>query len=402
MQGFALNLAQNLIREESVTPAAAQTFEIIENALSAHRFTVHRQCFGDVENLFAYRTSSANPFHLMFLGHVDVVPPGDISAWTHPPFGGEVNNNTLYGRGAADMKGAIAAFIAALQNAPSTGTISILLTSDEEGPATHGTKKMIPWLQKNMPHLFPPTLCLVGEPSSQRAAGDTLKIGRRGSITGTLRFQGTPGHIAYPNQGENPIPRLFSFFQKAQEHLFTATHPQSPNTDSNPSLPFSENRRSNVFYLDHGNEHFDPSHLAITHLSSEPCASNVTPAWAQASFGIRFNTSHQGNVLIAHLQQRAKGYGAHTLDLTLHGSPYLTTDQGLIRRVQDSVQQITGKCPALSTSGGTSDGRFMANFCPVIELGLCSKTIHKIDECIALEDLEALTHIYHTLVTNLA
>lgn len=452
----AVQLTQKLVQRPSVTPQDAGTFRIIQPLLEGLGFSVTLRTIQDVTNLFATHVLRApngghaqlednacaennkHGFHLLFLGHTDVVPAPNPEQWTHPPFSGVLDDTgVLWGRGTADMKGAIAAFITALesflpprdteQSAAATrenstddtfqkipekklkahdscphalsGRISLLLTSDEEGPAVHGTKAMADWLEKNHPDLFPIDLCLVGEPTSDKHVGDTLKVGRRGSLTGRLTLHGCAGHAAYPNTCDNPLHRLPSLLQALGKPALPA---KSATTTC--SRTDEKNARSkNQFWgqLDAGCPDFDPSTLSLTGLESFYTASNVTPAEAAIFFSIRFNPLHTEESLTQHLTHVAHQHaGQHTLNVTLNGAPYATQAPDLIAQIQKTVGDICDSVPKLCTSGGTSDGRFMTKIAPVIELGLRNHTIHKINEQTTAEDLRKLTHLYLALLKH--
>jgi len=371
-----LGLAQALIRRPSVTPEDAGALTVLEEALTALGFTCHRLRFSDadtpdIDNLYA-RLGTEAP-NLCFAGHTDVVPPGD--GWTTGPFGGEIRDGALYGRGAADMKGAVAAFTAAvarrLAEAPVAGSISFLITGDEEGPAVNGTKKVLDWLAEKGEVL---DACIVGEPTNPRSLGDMMKIGRRGSVTGYLTAWGTQGHVAYPHLADNPIPRLMAMLGALIE---------SP--------------------LDDGTPHFQPSSLQITTIDVGNPATNVIPASAKATFNIRFNDLHTSDSLMAWVKatvDRVCGGDAGLYDLrfAVSGEAFLTPPGPLATLISDAVEAETGRAPELSTSGGTSDARFIKDACPVVEFGLVGQSMHKKDEHCRLDDLEALARIYRRII----
>ncbi|MGL5719819.1 MAG: succinyl-diaminopimelate desuccinylase [Alphaproteobacteria bacterium] len=372
MLSSAISIAQALIQRPSVTPQEAGTLDFIEDLLKPRGFQTTRHLFGDVDNLFA-RVGACGP-HLCFVGHVDVVPVGDEASWSVPPFAGVIQDQHLWGRGAADMKGAIACFLAAVtgfleQTKAFEGSISLLLTSDEEGPAVDGIQRLIPWLQENQ-HI--PDLFLIGEPTGLGHVGTEMKIGRRGSLTGGVAYHGKQGHIAYPHLADNPIPRLLACLQDLL------------------ALP-----------LDKGTAFFEPSRLEVTSIDVDNPVTNIIPAQAQARFGIRFNTEQRPELLSQKIEEICKRHGeSYTLELTNHGCAFLTQAEKPIAWVSQAVEQVIGKKPALSTSGGTSDGRFLTILAPVIELGLPEDTIHQVDERVALKDLEVLTQIYHHVLTS--
>ncbi|HUR42557.1 MAG TPA: succinyl-diaminopimelate desuccinylase [Aestuariivirga sp.] len=374
-------LLQSLLRCPSVTPLEAGALTVLENLLSANGFICQRLIFKeentpDVENLFA-RIGAGTP-HLCFAGHTDVVPPGSLEDWTHPPFAAEVAEGFLYGRGATDMKGSIAAFAAAAidyvkANGKPKGSISFLITGDEEGPAINGTVKVLQWMKEN-DHI--PNHCLVGEPTSIGKLGDALKIGRRGSLSFAVTVDGRQGHAAYPQQADNPIPKIARFI----ERISMAT-------------------------LDEGNEHFDPSTLAVTSVDVGNKATNVTPARATAKFNIRFGTAHSHQSLrdwvaaqIAETKQELGGAWTVTADESAEA--FITEPGAFVGLVQDAVEGETGLLPKLSTSGGTSDARFIKDYCPVLEFGPTNATIHMTDERISIEELRATQAIYGRIIED--
>lgn len=372
-------LAQQLIRCESVTPADAGAQKLLQSVLEPLGFTCHRMTFSDqdtpdIDNLYA-RSGTKGP-NLCFAGHTDVVPPGPLEQWTSPPFAAEIRDGVLYGRGAVDMKGAIAAFVAAtarLGNKHAPGSISLLITGDEEGPAINGTVKVLGWLKDRDERL---DACLVGEPSNPEALGDEIKIGRRGSLTCELRIKGVQGHSAYPGRADNPLPKLI--------HML--------------------NRLSTVT-IDNGSQHFEPSNLQVTVIDVANRASNVIPGEARAVVNIRYNdtwTRHSVEDWLC-LQCEAAASG-RTIDYELtcsgNGDVFLTKAGPLVDTMVRAVRDVTGRKPCLSTSGGTSDARFIKNYCPVIEFGLVNQTIHKVDEHVPVSDLETLTEIYRRFIEN--
>ena len=363
-----LALAQALIRRPSVTPADAGALDVLEAVLKELGFATHRLPFGDVDNLYA-RLGSEAP-HFCFAGHTDVVPAGE--GWNTDPFAATVQDGLLYGRGAADMKSAIAAFVAAVSRtgAPK-GSISLLITGDEEGAAINGTIKMLDWLKargEKIDH------CVVGEPTSVARAGDTLKIGRRGSINFRLAVTGVQGHVGYPHKAKNPIPALAELVTQLATHK-----------------------------LDKGTEHFDPSTLAFTTLDVGNPTTNVIPGEARAGFNIRFNDRHTPDSLINWVKDRAQQVAQQsgceiTVTSQTSGVSFLTAPGKFTQLVSDTVAGITGQAPILSTSGGTSDARFIKDICPVVELGLAGATMHKADECVPVDEIAALTDIYAALL----
>lgn len=358
-------LAEKLIAAPSVTPATGQVFDVLEAMLAPLGFEVHRFVRGEVpdgpvENLFAIRAGPAGSKHFAFAGHLDVVPPGE--GWTSAPFAPERRGDLLYGRGAVDMKGAIAAMVAAVAEVPrEAGTISFIVTGDEEGPAIHGTRALIDFMQERGHR---PDLCLVGEPTSVNRLGDMMKIGRRGSVNIWLEVEGTQGHVAYPHNADNPIPKLVAILAELD-----------------------------ALVLDEGTEWFQPSNLEITDLEVGNPAHNVIPAKATARISIRFNDRHSGASLFEMVAAVAAKHGGTALPI-ISGEPFLTPPGEFSQMIADAVEAETGLVPEASTTGGTSDARFLRAVCPVIEFGLCNATMHKRDEAVALADLDALGRIY--------
>ena len=365
----ALPLAQALIRRPSVTPADAGALDVLEAVLKELGFTTHRLPFGDIDNLYA-RLGTAAP-HFCFAGHTDVVPVGE--GWKEEPFAADVKDGVLYGRGAADMKSAIAAFVAAVaRHRNPKGSISLLITGDEEGAAVNGTVKLLEWLKakgEKIDH------CVVGEPTSVSCTGDTLKIGRRGSINFQVLVKGVQGHVGYPQKAKNPIPVLAEVVTQLAGHR-----------------------------LDKGTEHFDPSTLAFTTLDVGNAATNVIPGEARAAFNIRFNDKHTPDSLTNWVNDRvaqvARQFGCEiTVTGKTSGVAFLTAPGKFTQLVSDTVASVTGQSPFFSTSGGTSDARFIKDMCPVVELGLAGGTMHKADECVPVAEIAALTEIYAALLT---
>ncbi|TNE31633.1 MAG: succinyl-diaminopimelate desuccinylase [Alphaproteobacteria bacterium] len=365
-------VAQALIRCPSVTPAEGGALDVLENMLTALGFSCTRLPFSetgtpDVDNLYA-EWGDGKP-HFCFAGHTDVVPPGDTDSWQHDPFSGIIDDDKLYGRGASDMKGGIAAFVAAAadfiaeQNNRSSGKISLLITGDEEGPALNGTKKMLQWLETENKI---PDHCLVGEPTNPKTLGEMMKVGRRGSMTGRLSVQGTQGHVAYPHLADNPVPKLVTLLSALD-----------------------------ALVLDEGSEFFQPSNLEIVTVDVGNTADNVIPEKAQAKFNIRFNDLHSGESLtkLLHDTLAATGIPYH-LDISISGESFLTGENSLTAIIAEAAAETTGNTPEKSTTGGTSDARFIANYCPVIEFGAVGESMHKIDEHIRLQDLRNLKSIY--------
>ncbi len=372
----AVELAQALIRCESVTPAEGGALDLLEARLEAIGFTCHRLPFAapgtpEVDNLYA-RHGRGQP-NFCFAGHTDVVPVGARDRWRRDPFAGEIADGRLHGRGASDMKGAIGAFAAAAagfladRGEDFDGAISLLITGDEEGPAVNGTVRVLEWMAREGEHI---DHCLVGEPTNPEELGEMIKNGRRGSLTGRLGVTGQQGHVAYPHLADNPAPRLIRMLAALD-----------------------------ALALDDGNEHFQASNLEITTIDIANPASNVIPAEARATFNIRFNTEQTAEGLMATLRQTcAEVGGAHELELELGSEPFLTDAGPFTDLVQDAVEEALGRRPALSTTGGTSDARFIKNVCPVVEFGLVGQTMHKVDEHAAVGDIERLAHAYRRVL----
>jgi succinyl-diaminopimelate desuccinylase len=372
----AIRHAQHLIRCKSITPEEGGALRYLERELSGAGFTCHWLSFSEagtasVDNLYA-RIGSASP-HVCFAGHIDVVPPGDEASWRYPPFGAEIDGGMLYGRGAADMKGAVAAAIAAAQwflrerRGSMGGSISFLITADEEGPAVNGTKKAVEWLAARGER---PDCCVLGECTSEAAVGDTIKIGRRGSLSCELVFRGVQGHSAYPAKANNPLHAMIDAL-----HLLK-------------SKP-----------LDSGTAHFQPSNLQIVSIDTGNPAFNVIPAAAKARLNVRFNDHHSGNDLKAwiemHVRSALQGTGIdYTLSFEPAAESFVTEPAGFVKRLGEAIEAETGRKPVLSTAGGTSDARFIKDLCPVAETGLLNATAHKVNECVPLADLDTLTRIY--------
>lgn len=368
-----IDLAQALIRRPSVTPADEGALDVLASALSPLGFECTRLKFEDVDNLFARYGAGAPNF--CFAGHTDVVPAGDVDAWTSPPFDAAIKKGALWGRGAADMKGAIAAFAAAaaraIQSGAITGSLSFLITGDEEGQAINGTKKMLGWLKEQNIDL---DHCLVGEPSNPDAIGDMIKVGRRGSINCWLTVTGKQGHVAYPHRAENPIPALL----RKLLHLS-----ETP--------------------LDEGYERFQPSSLQVTDIHIGNPAHNVIPEKATARFNIRFNPNWTGVSIEAWLRKQldtlASTLGAsYEMKAIVSGEAFLTTDTKFLGLIADCVEEKTGRKPEYSTTGGTSDARFIKDYAPVAEFGLVGATMHQTDEHVAVTDIATLTDIYEDIL----
>ncbi len=377
MTDRALFLAQQLIQSPSITPLEAGILSFLEEHLRALGFECYRLPFSEegteaVDNLFAiYQNGSP---HFCFAGHTDVVPAGRREKWIVDPFEASVKDGILYGRGASDMKGAIACFIDALDEflkfRSLPGTISLLFTGDEEGPAINGTKKVLEWMREQN---FLPDFCLVGEPTSDKLIGDTIKIGRRGSFTGHLIVEGKTGHVAYPAYADNAITKLIDYLTVLKS-----------------------------LSLDQEDEHFQPSHLEITQVSSDNRANNVIPGLAEAWFNIRFNTLYSHTSLEQLLRAALDKVNPHDYKLQsfFNSVPFLSPITFYTTVVERSIEEVCGVKPCLSTSGGTSDARFIHRYCPVIELGALNRTAHQENECIEIADLVKLRKIYFKILQS--
>ncbi len=380
MSADPVAIARELLRCRSVTPAEGGALKFLEATLKTAGFTVHRMTFSepgtdDVENLYA-RIGDMAP-HLMFAGHTDVVPPGDEKAWAYPPFAGEVADSELYGRGAVDMKGGIACALAAVldhlnhHSGKPKGSISFLITGDEEGIAVNGTPKLLQWAAahgEKFDH------CILGEPSNVAALGDTIKIGRRGSLNGHLIVTGRQGHVAYPQRAENPIRGLVTLVAALQAEP-----------------------------LDSGSALFPPSHLEFTSVDVGNKTVNLIPNEACARFNIRFNDKHALDSLKALIEQRAAEVGGGTIKFAFQWEPsnagvFVTKPGPFTELVTDAIAKVTSRKPELSTSGGTSDARFITAYCPVVEFGLVGQTMHQVNERVPVADLRTLTTIYRTII----
>ena len=362
-------LTQALIRCPSVTPADAGALGLVADAASGLGFTLHRLMFDGTPNLFA-RRGGAGP-HLCFAGHTDVVPPGD-AAWSADPFGAELRDGAVFGRGACDMKGAVAAFLAAVAAEPvGAGSVSLLITGDEEGPATGGTVRVLAWMAE---HGHIPDFCVVGEPTNPGQLGEAVKIGRRGSLNARIAVHGTQGHVAYPARVDNPVHRLTWILA---EILGTT--------------------------LDEGTEWFEPTSLQVTSIDVGNPATNVVPALASARLNIRFNDRHTGASLQRWLETVCVRHGDKAeVEVSVSGEAFLTTPGPHIERLVAAVASVTGQEPRLDTGGGTSDARFIAQHCPVAEFGLVGATMHMADENVPIADLHALTRVYRALLRGFA
>ena len=372
-------LARDLIRCRSVTPDEGGALAYLQGLLERAGFDVHRAIFAEpgtapVDNLYA-RVGTSRP-NLMFAGHTDVVPPGNEGAWSHPPFAGEIAGERLYGRGAVDMKGGIACFVAAAldylaaHGGKPKGSISLLITGDEETVAVNGTVKLLKWAAERgetFDH------CILGEPSNVEVLGDTIKAGRRGSLNGILNVTGRQGHVAYPERADNPIRSLMILMAALQAPL------------------------------DEGSEHFSPSHLEFTSVDVGNATVNLIPGEARARFNIRYNDRHSQTALKTLIERRAKAAAGGRVHYSFDWQPsnadvFVTKPGPFTELAVAAISDITGRRPKLSTSGGTSDARFIKNFCPVLEFGLVGQTMHQTDESTAVQDLVMLTAIYRRIV----
>ena len=360
----ALPLAQDLLRCASVTPADAGAQGVLARALEAIGFTVTPLKFGEIENLYA--EIGSGDLHFCFAGHTDVVPPGAAN-WSAAPFGGEIRDGVLYGRGACDMKGAIAAFVAGAANhlagGGKSGRISLLITGDEEGPAIDGTVKVLDWMQAQNKI---PDFCLVGEPTNPKILGEMVKVGRRGSINATLTVHGTQGHVAYPHRVDNPLHRLVH----ALDALIAAP-------------------------IDAGSEFFEPTSIQITSIDVGNPVTNLVPDSARAMLNIRFNERHSGADLAAWMRATISRHADRfEVDTSVSGESFLTQPGPMLDAVCRAITATTGQVPKRDTGGGTSDARFIARFCPVAEFGLVGATMHQVDESVPVAELEALASTY--------
>ena len=372
-------IARDLVRCRSVTPDEGGALSFLQGLLAQSGFAVHRVVFDEpgtapVDNLYA-RIGTAKP-NLVFAGHTDVVPAGNEASWSHPPFAGEVAGDRLYGRGAVDMKGGIACFVAAALDhiaaigGKPKGSISLLITGDEEGVAVNGTVKLLQWAAargEKFDH------CILGEPSNVEALGDTIKAGRRGSLNGTLIVTGRQGHVAYPERADNPIRGLIA--------LMTAMH--AP--------------------LDQGSEHFAPSNLEFTSVDVGNPTVNLIPAEARARFNIRYNDHHSQAAIKTLIERRAQAAAAGRVHYAFDWQPsnadvFVTKPGPFSDLAAAAIAEVTGRKPKFSTSGGTSDARFIKDYCPVLEFGLVGQTMHQVDECAPVQDLVTLTAIYRRII----
>lgn len=373
-----VELARALIQCRSVTPEEGGALRLLQSVLEPLGFQCDRVTFReagtpDVENLYA-RRGTGGP-NLCFAGHTDVVPPGDLAAWRSDPFAAEIRDGVLYGRGAVDMKGAIACFIAAaartLETGQEVGSLSLLITGDEEGPSINGTVKVLQWLADRGERL---DAAIVGEPSNPDALGDEIKIGRRGSVTGDLVVHGVQGHAAYPQRADNPVPKLAQFIA-----------------------------RLSGARIDEGTRHFEPSNCQVTIVSVPNTAANVIPAFAKATFNVRYNDLWRRATIEEWVRLQCDAAASTTgaryeVSFAGTGDVFLTQRGPLVETLTTAVEAVTGRTAKLSTSGGTSDARFIKDYCPVVEFGLVNRTIHQVDECVPLSDLERLTEIYRRFI----
>jgi succinyl-diaminopimelate desuccinylase len=367
--------AQDLIRRPSVTPRDAGAMDVLEGALKSLGFACRRMRFGEIENIYARRGTQAP--NLCFGGHTDVVPPGDTAAWRNDPFAGEVSDGVLHGRGAVDMKGAVAAFVAAVSRIVAkgepAGSLSLIITGDEEGSGHDGARRIVETLLSEGERI---DHCLVGEPTSAAALGDMIKVGRRGSLNCLLTVEGVQGHVAYPHRAANPVPVLIALLHKLATHK-----------------------------LDDGFPEFQPSNLEVTDLEVGNPAHNVIPALASARLNIRFNPTWKGAELVAWIEglcrEAETGFnGRVVLTPTISGEAFFTQPDRFVNIVSEAVEAVVGRKPELSTSGGTSDARFFRALCPVLEFGLLGTTMHMVDERTPVAEVEALTRIYEGVITG--
>ncbi|WP_455474186.1 succinyl-diaminopimelate desuccinylase [Bartonella sp. B30(2025)] len=380
-----VQLLQELIRCPSVTPHEAGALSTLEQFLKKIGFSVERPIFTDnnteaVENLYA-KMGKDGP-HLMFAGHTDVVPPGRLENWTYPPFEGVINQGKLYGRGAVDMKGAIACFVAALvrvlEKQSIKGMVSFLITGDEEGPAINGTVKLLKWAEQKGEKW---TAALVGEPTSVKTVGDVIKIGRRGSISGIITVKGIQGHVAFPERAANPLPLAGKLIQALIQ---------------NP--------------LDQGTKNFQPSNLELTTIDTDNPAVNIIPEQTVIRFNIRYNDLWTKETLIAEIEKRlafvqpknnSDQLPCYQLEWVQGlGGVFLTKSEKLIKTLSNAIESVTGNRPECSTSGGTSDARFIKDYCPVVEFGLPGQTMHMVDEYVTLDAMESLTSVYERFIID--
>ncbi len=370
-----VSLTADLVRCPSVTPEEGGAIDLLEQLLEKNGFSCTRIVRGQVSNLFAKWGTGKNGRVFGFNGHTDVVPVGDLSSWTVDPFGAEIKEGYLYGRGATDMKSGVAAFVASaidfVNNKPPDGSIVITITGDEEGEAVDGTVAILDWMQQNGEKI---DHCLVGEPTSPSQMGEMMKIGRRGSMNAKITATGTQGHSAYPDRANNPIVAMVKLLDKLESHQ-----------------------------LDVGTEHFDPSTLAITSVDTGNKASNVIPAVTKAAVNIRFNDSHSGSSLVSWLKDEIEKVSAEygikfETDFKISGESFITPPGELSNLISEAVKKELGVMPKLSTTGGTSDARFIKDMCPVTEFGLVGKTMHAVDEKVETKQINQLKEIYYRIL----
>ena len=370
-----VSLTADLVRCPSVTPEEGGAIDLLEQLLEKNGFSCTRIVRGQVSNLFAKWGTGKNGRVFGFNGHTDVVPVGDLSSWTVDPFGAEIKEGYLYGRGATDMKSGVAAFVASaidfVNNKPPDGSIVITITGDEEGEAVDGTVAILDWMQQNGEKI---DHCLVGEPTSPSQMGEMMKIGRRGSMNAKITATGTQGHSAYPDRANNPIVAMVKLLDKLESHQ-----------------------------LDVGTEHFDPSTLAITSVDTGNKASNVIPAVTKAAVNIRFNDSHSGSSLVSWLKDEIDKVSAEygikfETDFKISGESFITPPGELSDLISEAVKKELGVTPKLSTTGGTSDARFIKDMCPVTEFGLVGKTMHSVDEKVETKQINQLKEIYYRIL----
>lgn len=372
-----IHLTQSLIRCKSVTPEEGGALVLLEALLSKAGFDCTRVDRGGVANLFARWGAKGHVRTFGFNGHTDVVPPGDVAAWTHAPFSGDLENGVLWGRGATDMKSGVAAFVAAavdfVRTTPPDGSVVLAITGDEEGDAVDGTTALLDWMEETGEAM---SACLVGEPTCPENMGDMIKIGRRGSMTGWFRVTGVQGHSAYPHRAKNPLAALARLIDRLASHE-----------------------------LDEGSEHFEASTLAVVTMDTGNPATNVIPATCRATVNIRFNDTHTGADLIDWMQAEADRVAEETgigivMTAKNSGESFVTPPGELSDLIGHAVTAELGTQPELSTSGGTSDARFVKDHCPVVEFGLVGKTMHQVDEKVPVEDIHTLKRIYARILTD--
>ena len=362
-----IELTKKLIEFPSVTPDEAGCLDYIEKLLSDNGFKCERMKFAEVDNLYARK---GDGFNTCFAGHIDVVPTGDVTKWTSNPFKPEIRDGVLYGRGASDMKAAVAASLAAGIKYNGKGSVSFLLTADEEGPGVNGTKKVLEVLAARGEKI---TACIVGEPTNPEKLGEMIKIGRRGSMNTWITVKGIQGHAAYPHNADNPVKKLINILHRLQNHK-----------------------------LDSGNEHFSPSNLEVVTFDVANPATNVIPAEAKAVFNIRFNDIHSSDSLKKWIESEVAGNKNIELKFHVSGESFITKPAKLSQVAIEAVKEITGLTPELSTTGGTSDARFIANYAEVIEFGLINKSAHQIDENAKVDEIVNLEKVYAKILEKLA